>query len=202
MRIDNVKTMSVGTDRVNRIELDSKVVYRRRRFFTVRAKPYPEDGYAPVARMEEDGVAITPQISRSWTFFVWDSVRGLWATDLDYAGARAIDRSLPIPAPRYDTWDVAVATAQQQAFCDAIDLLADGRDIIIVGTHAPENYSAAMVTRMKRCGGSDANLSWTARNSYILVGRTGLGAGNAYHEVLNNVTLNGKSNSAQIDIEW
>jgi hypothetical protein len=202
MRIDSAIKVTIGNTLVNRAEINGSVVYRRLRTFTVRAKPYPQDGEVPQAQMEELGAKISGQIPRDWTFFVWDDDKNTWVRDLDYAGALLVDRTYQVPVPRYDTWDGAVRASQQQAFCNAIDALPDGKRIVIVASHAPENYNAAMATRIKRCGGSTAKLSWTARSSYILVGKTGLLEGNGYQEALNNIAYNGVSNCAEVVFSW
>lgn len=202
MRLNDEIQLTVGGALAHRAEFGGRVVWRRSRTFTVRAKPYPQDGQVPRSQMEELGAAISSVISRDWTFFVWDANKNTWATDLDYAGALSVNRSMSVPVPRYDTWDSSVRAAQQQAFCNAIDRLADGRSIVIVGNHAPEHYNAAMVARIKRCGGSSAKLSWTARSSYILVGKTGLLEGNGYQEALNNIAYNGVSNCAEVTFRW
>lgn len=182
--------------------LNNQVIYRRPRQFTVRAKPYPQDSYVPPARVEEYGMGISPNMPRAWTFFIWDESAGDWDNSVNFAGSLNVDRSKSIHLPQYDTWDVNVADQQQQAFVDGIDRLADGAVIVIVASHAAENYTADMVARIKYCGGSTAKLNWTTRSSYILVGRVGLGEGNGYHEVLDNVTLNGVSNCAELTFSW
>lgn len=148
--------------------------------FVVRTKIYPEDGQIPYAGIEDENGAFIYRYGRDWHISVWDKRTGKWATGINFNGASSVSGAHAC----YDVY--GVGAAQQTAFVNTINGLDSNYIVIIAGSHAPEYYNVAMVTAIKKCGGTTGNLSWTTRKSYICVGVVGCGEGKAITEVLDN----------------
>lgn len=147
----------------------------------VRAKSYPTDSAIPVAGIFTASGRQICTYGRSWHISVWDKITGDWAVGIDFHGASQVSGAHAI----YDVY--ADNVGQSAAFANTLNALDDSYIVIVTGSHAPDYHSTAMDTAMKRCGASSAKLSWTTRESYILVGQVGSNEGNAIREVLSNM---------------
>lgn len=150
--------------------------------FHIYAKNYPTDSTSPQA-----GVYLNSSLvygySRDWHISVWDPSIGDWASSINFYGASSVSGS----HARYDIYESTTRTAQQNAFVNTLLNLDPNYIVIIAGSHAPEYYSQEMKSVMLNYGATDKLLSWTTRESYILIGKKNVGEGNAIKEVLSNL---------------
>ena len=152
-------------------------------YYTIYGLTYPEGSQTPANR---DG--ITPgfndtssskllDFSRDLNYAVWDNATNSWVADSYFNGERLAGHC-------YDTYDTAgnAATEHVQFQNDhaAIKSAYPDATHIVVGSHAAENNDANSNTLaiLQDLGGPS---SWpTDRAEYVLVGKPGLGADNAY----------------------
>lgn len=157
--------------------------------FYVYSKQYPSDSTEPRAGVYLNSTRVY-NYGRDWHISVWDPNKGNWATNLNFYGASSISGA----HARYDVYDGAVRAAQQTAFIKTLQNLDPSYIVIIGGSHAPEFYSVGMKNEMLNYGANSSLLSWTSRQSYVLVGKKGVGEGNSISEGLSN--LNSANNSS------
>ena len=156
-------------------------------FYTIYSITYPEGDYNPAgASGTRDG--ITPgfndvtssellDFSRDLNYAVWNNKTNGWVADSYFNGER-------IAGHCYDTYDTggnaATEHVQFQNDYEAIvDAFPDATHIVC-GSHAAENNDSDANTKviLQDLGGPS---SWpTDRAEYVLIGKPGLGAGNAY----------------------
>jgi len=149
-------------------------------YYTIYGLTYPEGSQTPANR---DG--ITPgfndtssskllDFSRDLNYAVWDNATNSWVADSYFNGER-------IAGHCYDTYDGQPSQhAQFQSDYAAIKSAFPDATHIVVGSHAAENNDsdANTLAILQDLGGPS---SWpTDRAEYILVGKPGLGADNAY----------------------
>jgi len=153
-------------------------------YYTIYAITYPEGNYSPANR---DG--ITPGFNDTssgkiydWTrdlnYAVWDNDTNSWVADSYFNGERANGHC-------YDTLDGVDANSVSEHTNfqnDYYNIVANYPNAthIIVGSHAADNNDANSTTLaiLQDLGGPS---SWPGgRPEYILVGKPGLGADNAY----------------------
>ena len=153
-------------------------------FYTIYSQTYPEGDHNPSgASGTRDG--ITPgfndvtssellDFSRDLNYAVWNNKTNGWVADSYFNGERKSGHC-------YDTYDGEPAQhAQFQSDYEAIVNAFPDATHIVCGSHAAENNDSDSDTLaiLKDLGGPS---SWpTDRAEYILIGKPGLGAGNAY----------------------
>ena len=169
---------SVSITNGNNVRLGNKS------FFTIYSQTYPESSHNPDgASGTRDG--ITPgfnnvtssellDFSRDLNYAVWNNKTNGWVADSYFNGERKAGHC-------YDTYDGEPAQhAQfQDDYRDIVIAFPDATHIVC-GSHAAENNDSDSDTLaiLKDLGGPS---SWpTDRAEYILIGKPGLGAGNAY----------------------
>ena len=156
-------------------------------FYTIYSITYPEGDYNPAgASGTRDG--ITPgfndvtssellDFSRDLNYAVWNNKTNSWVADSYFNGERLAGHC-------YDTYDTSgnAATEHVQFQNDyeaIVDAFPDATHIVC-GSHAAENNDSDANTKviLQDLGGPS---SWpTDRAEYVLIGKPGLGAGNAY----------------------
>ena len=153
-------------------------------FYTIYSQTYPEGDYNPAgASGTRDG--ITPgfndvtssellDFSRDLNYAVWNNKTNGWVADSYFNGERKAGHC-------YDTYDGEPSQhAQFQSDYEAIVNAFPDATHIVCGSHAAENNDSDSDTLaiLKDLGGPS---SWPGdRAEYILIGKPGLGAGNAY----------------------
>ena len=153
-------------------------------FYTIYSQTYPEGDHNPSGGSgTRDG--ITPgfnnvtstellDFSRDLNYAVWNNKTNGWVADSYFNGERKAGHC-------YDTYDGEPAQhAQFQSDYEAIVNAFPDATHIVCGSHAAENNDSDSDTLaiLKGLGGPS---SWpTGRPEYILIGKPGLGAGNAY----------------------
>ncbi len=156
-------------------------------FYTIYSITYPEGDYNPAgASGTRDG--ITPgfndvtssellDFSRDLNYAVWNNKTNSWVADSYFNGERLAGHC-------YDTYDTSgnAATEHVQFQNDYEDIVGTFPDAthIVCGSHAAENNDSDANTKviLQDLGGPS---SWpTDRAEYVLIGKPGLGAGNAY----------------------
>ena len=153
-------------------------------FYTIYSQTYPEGDHNPSGGSgTRDG--ITPgfnnvtstellDFSRDLNYAVWNNKTNGWVADSYFNGERKAGHC-------YDTYDGEPAQhAQFQSDYEAIVNAFPDATHIVCGSHAAENNDSDSDTLaiLRGLGGPS---SWpTGRPEYILIGKPGLGAGNAY----------------------
>ena len=151
-------------------------------FFTIYGITYPEGNYSPANR---DGIApgfndtsssLIYNWSRDLNYAVWDNATNDWVPHSYFNGER-------VSGHCYDTYSSSLR-AEEHAFFQsdhaAIKAAYPDATHIVVGSHAAENNDsdANTLAILQDLGGPS---SWpTDRAEYVLIGKPGLGAGNAY----------------------
>ena len=161
-------------------------------FYTIYSITYPESSYSPASRdgitpgFNDTSSSKTYDWSRDLNYAVWDNATNGWVSDSYFNGER-------IAGHCYDTYDTggnaATEHVQFQNDYEAIVNAFPDATHIVCGSHAAENNDSDSDTLaiLKDLGGPS---SWpTDRAEYVLIGKPGLGAGNAYvWQYQNNAT--------------
>ena len=155
-------------------------------FYTIYSQTYPESDNNPSgASGTRDG--ITPgfnnvtssellDFSRDMNYAVWDNATNSWVADSYFNGTR-------LSGHCYDTYSSTTRAqehAQFQSDYGAIVTAFPDATHIVCGSHAADHndLDSDTLAILKGLGGPS---SWpTGRPEYILIGKPGLGAGNAY----------------------
>ena len=152
-------------------------------YYTIYGLTYPEGSQTPSAR---DGItpgfnditsSKTLDFSRDMNYAVWDNATDSWVPDSYFNGERLAGHC-------YDTYDTSGNAATEhdlfQSDHAAIKSAFPDATHIVVGSHAAENNDSDSDTLaiLQDLGGP---ASWPGdRAEYILIGKPGLGADNAY----------------------
>ena len=179
-----MKNLASSSGKGNTISSTSDLRLGNLAFYTIYSQTYPESDHNPGgASGTRDG--ITPgfnnvtssellDFSRDLNYAVWNNKTNGWVADSYFNGERKAGHC-------YDTYDGEPAQhAQFQSDYEAIVIAFPDATHIVCGSHAAENNddSADTLAILKDLGGPS---SWpTDRAEYILIGKPGLGAGNAY----------------------
>ena len=151
-------------------------------YYTIYGLTYPEGSQTPANRdgitpgFNDTSSSKTYDWSRDMNYAVWDNATNSWVPDSYFNGER-------IAGHCYDTYSSSLR-AEEHAFFQsdhaAIKAAYPDATHIVVGSHAAENNDsdANTLAILKDLGGPS---SWpTDRAEYVLVGKPGLGADNAY----------------------
>tara|TARA_R100000700_G_C3172985_1_gene147459 strand:+ start:58 stop:1338 length:1281 start_codon:yes stop_codon:yes gene_type:complete len=179
-----MKNLATNSGKGDTITSTSDVRLGNLTFYTIYSQTYPEGDHNPDgASGTRDG--ITPgfnnvtssellDFSRDLNYAVWNNKTNGWVADSYFNGERKAGHC-------YDTYDGEPAQhAQFQSDYEAIVNAFPDATHIVCGSHAAENNDSDSDTLaiLKDLGGPS---SWpTDRAEYILIGKPGLGAGNAY----------------------
>jgi hypothetical protein len=168
-------------------------------FYTVFGISYPESSYGG------DGAnrhGITPgynvrsgsktyDASRSLHMWVWNEDTQAWVADSYFTGLR-------LSGHCYDNWsgygDWQIELNRFNADLDKINKAFPNCTYIICGSHAAQNYDTATINNLISLGAPSGTVSsWTnnaAWREFVLVGKPGLGSGNAHGWVFENYSTN------------
>ena len=152
--------------------------------FTMYGITYPESSYSPASR---DGITsgfnnITSgklySASRALNYYVYSSDQSVWVPDSFFNGLRTGGHC-------YDNYDGALWVGEMNKFlADYATINATYPDSthVLIGSHACDRFG---VTGLRETfvdlGAPKEVLSWPdGRKEFVLVGKPGLGAGNAY----------------------
>lgn len=151
-------------------------------FFTIYGITYPEGNYSPASRdgitpgFNDTSSSLLYNWSRDMNYAVWDNATNSWVPDSYFNGERVAGHC-------YDTYSSSIR-AEEHAFFQsdhaAIKTAYPDATHIVVGSHAAENNDSDSNTLaiLQDLGGPS---SWpTDRAEYVLIGKPGLGADNAY----------------------
>lgn len=179
------------------------------RKMTVRAAGYPYDSGFVGLWWSNNNQWLTPaHLGRSWHLMAYNPKTRKWFVFTQPSRAQtfvSIESTSKVCVARFDTWLSTNQSDAQEGFCEVYDQIPTDHIIIAIGSHAPNDVSATMQNRLLDCGGTTANFpvhatpqgGWPA---YILVGKKGLGAGNGYAEVLNNLPHINNQGVAEVQI--
>ena len=151
-------------------------------YYTIYGLTYPESSQTPANRdgitpgFNDTSSSMLLTFSRDLNYAVWDNATNSWVADSYFNGER-------LGGHCYDTYS-STLRAEEHAFFQsdhaAIKSAYPDATHIVVGSHAAENNDsdANTLAILQDLGGPS---SWpTDRAEYILVGKPGLGADNAY----------------------
>ena len=152
--------------------------------YTLYGITYPEGSYSPANR---DG--ITPgfndtssgkvyDCSRALNYFVYDDDSSSWVPDSYFRGLR-------IGGHCYDNYDAASYVTELTYFIEDYNKIKvdyPNATHILIGSHACDRYNVGNTLEILADLGAPADvLTWgNGRREFVLVGKPGLGAGNAY----------------------
>jgi hypothetical protein len=176
----------------------------------IRAAGYPYDAGFSGLWWSNNEQWLTPNgIQRSWHLMAYNPKTRLWFTPTQPFRAQTFIHEQVVSNvvhARFDTWLSDNRTDAQEGFCEVYDQLPSDHIIIVIGSHAPPDVSPGMSDRLLDCGGTTAKFPYYATNphsgwsAYILVGKKGLGAGNGYVEVVNNLPYINGQGVAEVEI--
>ena len=151
-------------------------------YYTLYAITYPEGNYSPASR---DGVtpghnvqfgSMTYGASRSLNYYVHDGVD--WVPDSYFTGMR-------INGHCYDLYSSTDYVSESNKFLDDYEVIKSNfpnSTHVIIASHANDRYNVTGIREtLVDLGAPKEVLSWSnGRREFVLVGRPGLGAGNAF----------------------
>lgn len=168
-------------------------------FYTVFGISYPESSYGG------DGAnrhGVTPgynvrsgsktyDASRSLHMWVWNEDTQAWVADSYFTGLR-------LNGHCYDNWpgygDWQIELNRFNADLDKINKEFPNCTYIICGSHAAQSYDTTTINNLISLGAPSGTVSsWTnnaAWREFVLVGKPGLGSGNAYGWAFENYSTN------------
>ena len=168
-------------------------------FYTTFGISYPEGSYGGDAASRQ---GVTPgydvrsgsktyDASRSLHMWVWNENTQSWVPDSYFRGLR-------LSGHCYDNWngygDWQVELNYFNADLAAINAAFPNCTYIICGSHAAQNYDTATINNLISLGAPSATVSsWNSNDTwreFVLVGKPGLGSGNAYGWVYQNYSTN------------
>ncbi len=168
-------------------------------FYTTFGISYPEGSYGGDAASRQ---GVTPgydvrsgsktyDASRSLHMWVWNENTQSWVPDSYFRGLR-------LSGNCYDNWngygDWQVELNYFNADLAAINAAFPNCTYIICGSHAAQNYDTATINNLISLGAPSATVSsWNSNDTwreFVLVGKPGLGSGNAYGWAYQNYSTN------------
>jgi hypothetical protein len=163
-------------------------------FYTAFAIDYPENSYGGDAA-SRDGITpglnvrsgtITGPFGRSFNYYVWNEDTKDWIDNSYFNGLRENGHC-------YDLYDVNVDDTEWAQFLEdygVITGLFPNATHIIAGSHRDRYHPADKITLLKDLGApSNIDSLLDSAPEYILVGKPGLGAGNAFGWAYENHTV-------------
>lgn len=158
-----------------------------------RAAGYPVDSqlpYAGVYYQQNNLPLMEGPLGRDWHLLAFNpTTRRFIQLNSDVPSTIIAPQPGGIHFARFDTYGDPNAA---QAFCLYYDAIPENHIIVAMGNHAPAHFSEQMEVRLLNMGATAALLprpgvrpsGWSA---YVCIGKKGLGTGNAFREVLNNL---------------
>lgn len=171
-----------------------------RQFYTAFGISYPESAYGGAAASRQGltpGYSVlsggkTYDASRALHLWVWDNNSNSWVPDSYFGGLRLAGHC-------YDNWAGAETGWQNElnifnANVATIKQAFPNSTWIVCGSHASQCFDSTTINNMIDLGAPSSTISsWTdnsAWREFILVGKPGLGNGNAYGWAYENYSVN------------